>query len=94
MIDIRVVDGVEFRIKILDSALKHGVTKETLFFVLENQLFDEMVDGDPAKTLIIGYDENANLVEMIFYEMEEDYLVVFHAMPCRKVYMEKLFRQR
>jgi hypothetical protein len=92
MIEKKVVDGIEFRIKVLNSALKHGITKETLFFILENHLFDEIVDGDPAKTLMIGYDKNANLVEMIVYEMEEDYLVVFHAMPCRKEYLKRVFR--
>jgi hypothetical protein len=92
MIETKTVDGIEFRIKVIDSALKHGISKETLFFVLENHIFDEMVDGDPAKTLMIGYDENANLVEMIVYEMEEDYLIVFHAMPCRKEYRKKVFK--
>ena len=86
MTEEKVIDGIELKIEVLDSALKHGISRETILFVFENYFFDEAVDNDPAKTLMVGYNENANLVEMIAYEIEEDYLVVFHAMTCRKEY--------
>ena len=88
----KIIDGVEVRIKILESALKHGLSTETIIYVLQNHIFDEMVDDDPAKTLMIGYDENANLVEIIAYEMDKDFLILFHAMPCRKEYKKLVFR--
>ena len=92
MTEEKVIDGIELKIEVLDSALKHGISRETVLFVFENYFFDEAVDNDPAKTLMVGYDENANLVEMIAYEIEEDYLVVFHAMPCRKEYRIRVIR--
>jgi hypothetical protein len=88
----KAADGVEYEVKILGSALKHGITAETIDFVLDNIIFDEMVEDDPAKTLVIGYDKSANLVELVVYEMEENYLLVFHAMACRKEYRKKVFR--
>jgi len=86
----RIINGIEISIKILDSALKHGITKENILFALDNILLDEMIDNDPNKTLVIGFDQSANLLEIVTYEMEDDYLVVFHAMSCRKEYLKKL----
>jgi hypothetical protein len=44
---------------------------------------------DPNKTLAVGFDSSANLTEVIFHVLSEEKIVVFHAMTCRKVYVEK-----
>jgi hypothetical protein len=90
MIEKRDICGVELRIDITSSALKHGKMANDILSVLENIVYDEMIDGDPGKTLLIGFDANARLTELILHEAEEHHIVVFHAMPCRKEYVNKL----
>ncbi|MDR1292788.1 MAG: hypothetical protein LBJ91_05295 [Clostridiales Family XIII bacterium] len=93
MIEKRNIRGVEHTIEIVMSALKHGKTKEDIFFVLDNIVYDEMIDDDPEKTLSIGFDANARLTELISHEAEGHYIVIFHAMPCRKEYVGELIKE-
>jgi hypothetical protein len=44
----------------------------------------------PNKTLFVGYDEKARLVEVICDVVSENLIVVYHAMPCRKQYIERI----
>jgi hypothetical protein len=90
MIEKRDIRGVEHTIEITESALKHGKTADDIFSVLENIIYDEMIDDDPEKTLSIGFDTNTRLTEIISHEAERRHLVIFHAMPCRKEYVRKL----
>jgi hypothetical protein len=93
MIEKRTIYGIEHSIEITESALKHGKTKDDILSVLENIVYDEMIDDDPEKTLSVGFDINARLTELISHEAEEQHLVVFHAMPCRKEYVRNLIRR-
>jgi len=79
-------------IEILPSATKHGQSKDDILCALERSIYDETLDADPNKTLSIGYDGNARLLEIIFHVVTDEHIVVFHAMPCRKYYVERMTR--
>jgi ethanolamine utilization cobalamin adenosyltransferase len=93
MIKKRTICGVEHTIEITESALKHSKTVNDILSVLENIIYDEMIDDDPEKTLSVGFDANAGLTELISHEVTEYHLVVFHAMPCRKEYVGNIMRR-
>jgi len=42
------------------------------------------------KHLLIGFDSNANLIEIIYDVIDDDTVLVFHAMKCRKAYITLL----
>ena len=77
-------------VEILSSAYKHGQNKEDILSALERSVYDETLETDPNKTLSIGYDPNAKLLEIIFHVLSDEHIVVFHAMPCRKYYIERM----
>ena len=77
-------------IEILPSAKKHGQSEEDIICALEQSIYDETLEGEPNKTLAIGYDSNAKLLEVIFHVVNDEYIVVFHSMPCRKYYIERM----
>ena len=77
-------------VEILSSAFKHGQNRENILFALENSIYDETLENDPSKTLAIGYDRNAKLLEIIFHVLSDEHIVVFHAMPCRKHYIKRM----
>ena len=84
-----VVAGNEIEAEIALSALKHGKTVEDILSALEHCIYDETIVAEPNKTLVVGFDVATNLTEVISHVLSEEEIVVFHAMPCRKKYLEK-----
>ena len=66
-------------------------SNEDIFYTLEQSIHDETLQTDPNKTLSIGFDSKARLLEIIFHVISDEHIVVFHAMPCRKTYIEGIF---
>jgi len=79
-------------IEILPSATKHGQSRDDIICALEQCIYDETLEDEPNKTLAIGYDSDANLLEIIFHVVTDEHIVVFHAMPCRKYYVERMMK--
>ena len=92
MVDKISIDGSVVNIEILPSAMRHGQNKDDILGALERSIYDETLEMDPNKTLSIGYDGNANLIEVIFHVLSDEHIVVFHAMPCRKQYIERMVK--
>jgi hypothetical protein len=86
------IDGMTVGVRIKQSALKHGKTKEDVLSVLNTAIYDETITVDPNKTLIVGYDKNANLTEIVAHVISDELVIVFHAMACRKVYLDKAIK--
>ncbi|GBU29561.1 hypothetical protein R84B8_03134 [Treponema sp. R8-4-B8] len=74
-------------IVILDSALKHGISEESIFFCLMHSHNDIVINEPPVKRLFIGFDNIGRALEIIAIEDDEqDRLVVIHAMRLTKKY--------
>ena len=84
------IDGSAVNVEILLSATKHGQNNEDILCALERSIYDETLESEPNKTLSIGYDGNARLLEVIFHVVSDEHIVVFHSMPCRKYYIERM----
>ena len=81
-------------LRIHESALKHGCTREDISHAFDMALYENVLDedSDQPKLLIIGPDPAANLLELIGGELEDD-TWIWHAMPCRKQYIALLPEQ-
>lgn len=90
MVNKIAIDGSVVSVEILPSAIKHGQSKDDILCALERSIYDETLENNPNKTLAIGYDRNARLLEVIFHVLSDEQIVVFHAMPCRKHYIERM----
>lgn len=77
-------------VEILPSATRHGLSSDDILSALERNIYDETLETDPNKTLSIGYDGGARLLEVIFHVLSDTHIVVFHAMPCRKHFIERM----
>ena len=72
-------------IVVLDSAYKHGITKESILSCMLHFQNDVVIDDPPAKRLLVGFDHKGTALEIIAVEDDEqDRLVVIHAMKLRK----------
>ena len=72
------------------SAFRHGVTEQDVRWAMTTALFDELMEGYDNKYLLIGFDMNGNLIEVMYNLVGEDISNVFHAMKCRNEVQRKL----
>jgi hypothetical protein len=66
------------------SAFKHGVTISDIDCAMAVPLVDRLMEKHVNKYLVIGFDLNGNLLEIMYNLVDEDIANVFHAMKCRK----------
>ena len=83
-------------IRVLDSALKHGLTEEDVIYAIENSQMSNTVtrSGNVNKEvdLVLGVLPNGNLCEiMATLSYDESEVVVFHAVqPPSKDFINKI----
>ncbi|MDR3324594.1 MAG: hypothetical protein LBS82_01210 [Spirochaetaceae bacterium] len=71
-------------VQINESALRHGVTREDIHRALETVVFDGLLSKYANKFLLLGFDRNGNLLEIMYNIKANGSYNVFHAMKCRK----------
>jgi len=80
-------------VKVLRSALRHGVDVEDVQHALRNALLVEEVAEDPVRYLVLGADRAGNLLELVVLDRPEG-PAVMHAMAMRMKYRALLTRRR
>ena len=88
--DMHEILGRKVEIEILSSAHRHKISDSDIIHSLRQSIYDETIQTDPNKTLSLGFDTKARLLEIIFHVITDNKIVVFHAMLCRKKYIERL----
>jgi hypothetical protein len=76
------------------SAFKHGVTEADIYWAFSTARYDLPVEGDEEKRLLIGFNYAGNPIEIMYNELDDGRINVFHAMPCRSVYIPLLEQWR
>ena len=66
------------------AAFRHNVTEADILRAFETFIYEDPIEDTENKHLLIGFDRNANLIEVIYNRIDDDSINVFHAMPCRK----------
>jgi len=70
-----------------NSAFKHGISEDDIRHAVRCRLYEKPLNpNNDDKFLIIGYDRNLNLLEIIYRDVDQNTINVFHAMKCRKTY--------
>jgi hypothetical protein len=72
------------------AAFKHEFTELDVEAVMATALLDELMEGYDNKYLLIGFDMNGNLIEVMYNLVGEDIVNIFHAMKCRNEFLQKL----
>jgi hypothetical protein len=67
-----------------DSAFIHGLTEADIRHAFETCCFVGLYQNRTNVLLLLGFDMNANPVEILYNELADDGINVFHAMPCQK----------
>jgi hypothetical protein len=69
-----------------EAAFKHGVSEKAIRAAIEKFVYDNLLPDATDRHLLLGFDNNANLLEVIYNVIDEQTITVFHAMKCRKTY--------
>ncbi|MCL2181357.1 MAG: hypothetical protein FWB83_09545 [Treponema sp.] len=80
-------------IRFCKSALKHGIDEADIRQAIDTVKYDGYLENDvdvENKRLLIGFDRNANLLEIYYNILDRDTVRVFHAMKCRNIHMHLL----
>jgi hypothetical protein len=84
------VSGQDKRLKpkiiYVPSAFKHGVNRENICHVLAWPEYEGPLEDDGDKHLVIGFDLNGNLLEILYNQTGDGIAKVFHAMKCRSIF--------
>lgn len=72
------------------SAFKHGIIEEDIKSALATFIADGTFENELNKFLLIGFDTKGNLLEVMYSFDEDNVVTVFHAMKCRKEYLNQI----
>jgi hypothetical protein len=72
------------------SAFKHGVTEDDIRWAFSTARYDLPIEDDEEKRLLIGFNNEGNPLEIIYNELDDGKINVFHAMPCRSMFISLL----
>jgi len=71
-------------VQINESALRHGIAEEDILRALALPLVDRLMPQYRNKYLLLGFDRNSNLLEIMYNINTDGSYNIFHAMKCRK----------
>ncbi len=79
-------------LRIHESAMKHGCTREDISHAYDLSLWETVLDenADPPKLLVVGPDSAGNPFELIGGELDNGDVLIWHAMAGRTQYLDLL----
>jgi hypothetical protein len=75
-------DDIEFR----RSAFKHGISEADIRWAFLYYRYDGPVEDLENTYIRIGFDRSGNLLEIMYNEINEYSVNIFHAMRCQSIY--------
>jgi hypothetical protein len=85
---------VELDIVCKPSAFNHDVTEADIHWAFTTARYDLPDEDDEEKRLLIGFNKEGNPLEIMYNELDDGRINVFHAMPCRAIYYPLLRQWR
>ncbi|MDR2964453.1 MAG: hypothetical protein LBU88_01610 [Treponema sp.] len=81
---------MEITIEFSPSAFDHNITESSIREAIKNPVYNDILDEFVNKYLLLGFDNSGKLLEIIYNDIDERSINVFHAMRCRKCYYHLL----
>jgi hypothetical protein len=75
-------DDIEFN----RSAFKHGVSEEDIWWAFFHYRYDGPMEDMEDKYLRLGFNRAGNLLKIMYNEIDEYTVNIFHAMKCQSIY--------
>ena len=72
------------------SAFKHGFSKEDIDWAFTHYRYDGPIEDMENKYIRIGFNRSGNLLEIMYNEIDEHTVNIFHVMKCQSIYYNLL----
>jgi len=79
-------DGVEFT----ESAFRHKICKKDIKHAIKTKVLDVPLVRYSHKNAIIGFDRAGNPLGILYNEIDDFRIEIFHAMKARKTFLARL----
>jgi hypothetical protein len=76
---------MEVDVEFNDAAFRHGISREDILHAFQHYKFDGPMEALEDKYIRLGVDRAGNLLELMYNEIDDDTVVIFHAMIGRKL---------
>jgi hypothetical protein len=81
---------MELKIEYTESAFGHNIAEADIRHAIANKIRDKPMKKYINKYGLVGLDRSGNLLEIGYNPINEDTILVFHAMKCRKSFLQSL----
>ena len=72
-----------------EAAFRHGISKEDIIHALNHKIQDAWISELPEKWAVIGHNRAGNPIEIIYNEIDDNSICVYHAMNARDSFVKK-----
>lgn len=81
-------------LRILASALKHGVDEATIRHIVDAPIYTFELRQEPPKVALLGVGASMAPLEVVYVINDDGTLVVIHAMPATRAFLNRVRRDR
>jgi len=82
--------NMDKNIKFNPAAFKHGFSEANIRHVLNDPKYEGPLEEFENKYIVVGFDNSANLLEILYNRIDDESIYVFHAMNCRNIFLPLL----
>ena len=72
-----------------EAAFRHNICKEDIIHALNHRTHDALIEEFPDKWAVIGPNRAGNSLELIYSEIDDNSICVYHAMNARDSFVKK-----
>jgi len=80
---------VDVIVEFHEAAFRHGISKEDIIHALNHIRQDAWINELPEKWAVVGHNRAGNLIEIIYTEIDDNSICVYHAMNARDSFIKK-----
>ena len=73
-----------------EAAFRHNIREEDIMHALKTKIYDAALGGLPEKYAAIGFDRAWNPLEVMYNQIDDNSINVFHVMKARKSFIKML----
>jgi hypothetical protein len=77
---------MEVSIEFNEATFRHGISREDILHAFRYYKYDSPMEAFEHKYIRLGVDRAGNLLELMYNEVDNNTIVMFHAMKCRSIY--------
>lgn len=80
--------------RIIDSARKHGVSDDVIYYVFSRPVYSVVMRDEPVKIAVFGFDEALRPIELIYVGNDDGEQVIIHAMKATRSFIDWIRNER